>query len=76
MALPKIDEVRALSDDEIATQIVDTKKQLFELRMERAIGKLEGPHKFKHLKHRLSQLLTIEHQRLIAAIESAESVES
>ncbi|NJN60262.1 MAG: 50S ribosomal protein L29 [Coleofasciculaceae cyanobacterium RL_1_1] len=70
MALPKIDEVRALSDDEIAAQIVETKKQLFELRMERAIGKLEGPHKFVHLKHRLSQLLTVEHQRLIASIES------
>jgi large subunit ribosomal protein L29 len=40
MALPKIDEVRALSDEEIAAQIVETKKQLFELRMERAIGKL------------------------------------
>lgn len=70
MAFPKIDEVRALSDEELDTQIVATKKQLFELRLQQAIGKLEATHQFKHLKHRLAQLLTVERQRQLQSTES------
>ncbi|MBO9997856.1 MAG: 50S ribosomal protein L29 [Cyanobacteria bacterium SID2] len=67
MSLPKIDEVRNLSDEEIAEEVLKVKKQLFDLRLEQATGQLEKPHQFKHLRHRLAQLLTIEHQRQRAA---------
>jgi large subunit ribosomal protein L29 len=63
MAFPKIEDARKLNDEELATEIVNLKKQLFQLRMEQATGRLEKPHSFKHAKHRLSQLLTIERER-------------
>ncbi len=63
MALPKIADVRSLSDSELAEEIVATKKQLFELRFLQATRRLEKPHEFKHAKHKLAQLLTIERER-------------
>lgn len=66
MPLPKISEARDLSDQEIADQIIAVKKQLFQLRLQKATRQLEKPHSFKHAKHRLAQLLTVEHERLLA----------
>ncbi|MCU0542453.1 MAG: 50S ribosomal protein L29 [Oscillatoriaceae cyanobacterium Prado104] len=67
MSLPKIKEARELSDAEIAEQILAVKRQLMELRLQQATGRLEKPHQFKHAKHRLAQLMTVERERQIAA---------
>lgn len=67
MALPKISEVRELSDEALADAIKATKKELFELRFQRATRQLEQTHLFKHKRHRLSQLLTVEHERRLQA---------
>lgn len=63
MALPKIDEIRDLSDQEIEEQIIAVKKQLFELRFQKGTRRLEKPHQFKHNRHRLAQLMTVERER-------------
>jgi large subunit ribosomal protein L29 len=67
MSLPNIKEARDLSDAEVAEQILAVKRQLMELRLQQATGRLEKPHLFKHAKHRLAQLLTVERERQIAA---------
>lgn len=66
MALPKIQEVRELTDEQLAAEIVSTKKQLFDLRLKQATQQLETPHLFKHTRHRLAQLLTVETERGLA----------
>jgi large subunit ribosomal protein L29 len=66
MPLPKVDEIRDLSDQELSDRIVATKKQLFELRFQKATRQLDKPHQFKHTRHRLAQLMTLERQRQIA----------
>lgn len=63
MALPKIADARKLSDQELADEIVATKRQLFQLRLEQATRRLEKTHQFKHARHKLAQLLTVEHER-------------
>jgi large subunit ribosomal protein L29 len=63
MPLPKISEARELSDDKLAEEIVSVKKQLFQLRLQKATRQLEKPHQFRHARHRLSQLLTVETER-------------
>ena len=70
MALPGIEEVRNLSDEELAEAIVKEKQNLFQLRLEQATRRLEKPHLFKHSKHRLSQLMTIEQERKLAASQT------
>ena len=63
MPLPKIAEIRDLSDEEVAEQIIAVKRELFELRLQKATSRLEKTHEVKHKKHRLAQLLTIEGER-------------
>ena len=48
MSLPKIDEVINLSDEELNEKILAVKRQLFELRMQKATRQLEKPHQFRH----------------------------
>ncbi|HIK07207.1 MAG TPA: 50S ribosomal protein L29 [Trichormus sp. M33_DOE_039] len=67
MPLPKISEARELSDDQLAEEIIAVKKQLFQLRLQKATRQLEKPHQFRHARHRLAQLLTVEGERKRAA---------
>jgi large subunit ribosomal protein L29 len=63
MSLPKIKEARDLNDAEVAEQILAVKRQLMELRLFQATGRMDKPHLFKHAKHRLAQLMTVERER-------------
>ncbi|AMW28203.1 MULTISPECIES: 50S ribosomal protein L29 [Arthrospira] len=63
MALPKIEDARQLNDDDLSEQILEIKKQLANLRLLKATGRLEKPHEIRHTRHRLSQLLTVEKER-------------
>lgn len=76
MPLPKIEEIRELSDQELNDRILETKKELFQLRFQKATRQLEKPHQFKHLRHRLAQLMTIERQRQLAATQTASESEA
>jgi large subunit ribosomal protein L29 len=67
MPLPKISEARELNDERLGEEIVAVKRQLFQLRLQKATRQLEKPHQFKHARHRLSQLLTVEGERQRAA---------
>ncbi|HEY9650323.1 MAG TPA: 50S ribosomal protein L29 [Coleofasciculaceae cyanobacterium] len=67
MALSKIKDARSLSDQELADAILAAKRELFELRMQQATRRLEKPHKFKHVRHRMAQLMTVEQERQRAA---------
>ncbi|MEL6488851.1 MAG: 50S ribosomal protein L29 [Cyanobacteria bacterium J06634_6] len=67
MAFVKIAELRALSDEELTTAIADTKRELFDLRFQKATRQLEtGFHQFKHTKRKLAQLMTLESERALA----------
>ena len=63
MALPKIAEVTILTDEELAAEIISVKRNLFDLRLRQATRRLDKTHQFKHNRHKLAQLLTVEHQR-------------
>ena len=71
MSLTKIKEARELSDAAVAEQILAVKRQLMELRLQQATGRMEKPHLFKHAKHRLAQLMTVERERQIVAKKEA-----
>ncbi|MEG3902209.1 50S ribosomal protein L29 [Microcoleus sp. B4-C5] len=73
MSLTKIKEARELSDAAVAEQILAVKRQLMELRLQQATGRMEKPHLFKHAKHRLAQLMTVERERQILAEKEAEA---
>ncbi|MEB3182633.1 MAG: 50S ribosomal protein L29 [Nostocaceae cyanobacterium] len=76
MPLPKITDARELSDQEISDQILAVKKELFQLRLQKATRQLEKPHQIRHAKHRMAQLLTVENERKRQASNSSESTSS
>jgi large subunit ribosomal protein L29 len=63
MPLPKIEDARKLNDEELGEQISATKRELFDLRFQKATRQLEKTHQFKHARHRLAQLMTVERER-------------
>ncbi|MBF1991164.1 50S ribosomal protein L29 [Fischerella thermalis CCMEE 5273] len=75
MPLPKISEARELSDEKLAEEILAVKKELFQLRLQKATRQLEKPHLFRHARHRLAQLLTVESERKRAANQAAKEQE-
>ncbi|AFZ52137.1 50S ribosomal protein L29 [Dactylococcopsis salina] len=79
MPLPKIDEARALNDEDLAQAIVDAKRELFNLRFKQGTRQEEQakPHEFKHLRRRIAHLLTVERERELAKTKttSLETVE-
>ena len=69
MALPKIQEARSLSDEELLNAIVETKRDLFQLRFKKATRQLSKEvHQFKHARHRLAQLMTVQRERELAEL--------
>lgn len=73
MPFPKIQDARNLSDQELADEILAVKKQLFNLRLQQATRRLEKPHQFKHARHRLAQLMTVETERKKAAVADSQA---
>lgn len=63
MPMPKIDEARVLDDAALSTEIMTVKKELFELRLQKATRQLSQPHLIRMRKHKLAQLLTVEAER-------------
>jgi len=63
MKFSKIKDVLNLSDEELTNEIIMGKKQLFGLRLSQATRQAFKPHSFRYIKHRLSQLLMVQHMR-------------
>jgi large subunit ribosomal protein L29 len=67
MALSKVADARKLSDEELSEAIFAAKRKLLELRVQQATRRLEKTHEFKHTRHWLAQLMTVEGERARAA---------
>jgi large subunit ribosomal protein L29 len=63
MARPTIAEVRSLTDAQITEGIDAARRQLFDLRFQRATRRLEHPHRFKESRIKLAHLLTVQQER-------------
>ena len=64
MGLPKIEEIKELDIEKIQSEILNLKKELFELRMKKRTRQAFKPHLFKHTRHRLNQLIYLEYQKI------------
>lgn len=73
MTFPKIEDARNLSNQELEDSILVVKRQLFELRMQKATRQLEKLHQFKHCRHQLAQLMTVERERQLAQTDDIKS---
>nr|QOS04570.1 50S ribosomal protein L29 [Sarcopeltis skottsbergii] len=60
MAFTKINSMQNLTTQKIEDRIIEIKKDLLQLKIKKATRQSFKSHIFKHKKHELAQLLTIE----------------
>ena len=64
MAKSDTAEVRKLTDSDIKEQIDGTRRELFDLRFQKATSQLSNTHRFKEARIKLAQLLTVQNERV------------
>lgn len=63
MALSNFQALKELDDNQIKELVISSKKELFNLRLQKATRQSFKPHDFKNLKRKVAQLMTLESQR-------------
>ena len=59
----KIKELRELTLEDLKAKEKSLKKELFELKYHRKIGRVEKPSRFKLIRHDIAKILTITNER-------------
>ncbi len=67
----KIRQLRDMSDDELRRERHELRRALFNLRLQKAIGQLEKPHKLGEARRDLARVLTLLRQRELAAAKES-----
>ena len=71
MAATKIGDVRAKSADELSTMLLDLRKEQFNLRFQRATGRLEALSRMKQVRRDSARVKTIIGERARASAPQA-----
>ena len=66
MATVKAEELRAKTPDELKTQLVDLKKEQFNLRFQAAGGQVENPTRAKIVRREIARIKTVLGQKASA----------
>ena len=69
--MTKAVDIRAKSADELATMLLDLRKEQFNLRFQRATGQLEGTGRIKAVRRDIARIKTIQAERASAAAPTA-----
>ncbi len=59
----KVKEIRELSNEEIVAKLKESKEELFNLRLNSAMGNLEKPSRLRDLRHQVARLKTVLKER-------------
>jgi large subunit ribosomal protein L29 len=63
----KIDDIRALTADQLADQLVSLKKEQFNLRFQAATGQIEKTHRVGELRKDIARIKTVLRDKTPAA---------
>lgn len=63
MAKSKMSDLRNLSADEVAAKIQELKKELFDLRFQKATRQEVQPHQAGAIRHQIAQLMTLQREQ-------------
>jgi large subunit ribosomal protein L29 len=55
----KIDEIRGLTPDQLADQLVSLKKEQFNLRFQKATGQIEKTHRVDEVRKDIARIKTV-----------------
>ena len=63
MTKPDTAELSKLTDSDISGQIDGIRRELFDLRFQKATSQLSNTHRFKEARTKLARLLTVQNER-------------
>ena len=67
----KAEDVRTKSDDELKEQLLDLRKESFNLRFQTVSGQLENTAQVRKVRHDISRIKTILNERHRAAVQAS-----
>lgn len=70
MSLVKAKELREFSQDELNQRLTRLRKEYFELLQKKEVGQLDRPHRFRHIRREIGQILTVTGEKQQAAASS------
>jgi large subunit ribosomal protein L29 len=65
--MAKVEDFRVKSDDELSTQLVELKREAFNLRFQSATGQLEKPARVRIVRRDIARIKTLQGERVAAA---------
>ena len=66
MAQMKVEDIRAMSDDQMEDAVLNLKKERFNLRFQRATGQLENTARIREARRDIARVKTIARQKRAA----------
>ena len=63
----KVDEIKALTEDQMSDELLKLKKEQFNLRFQKATGQLENTARVRTVRRTIAQLKTAQRQKATAA---------
>ena len=66
----KFENLRTKTDDQLTEQLVDLKREAFNLRFQAATNQLERPARIKEVRRAIAQIKTLQTERSRAAAEA------
>ena len=61
--MPAIDDLKQNSDDQLQQQLVELKREQFNLRFQSATNQLEKPSRVREVRRTIARIKTVQHQR-------------
>jgi large subunit ribosomal protein L29 len=70
MAKAKKTDLKVATDDQLATQLVELKREQFNLRFQSATNQLERPARIKEVRRAIAQIKTLQTERTRSAAKA------
>lgn len=64
--MAKIDDLKVRTDDELSTQLLDLKREAFNLRFQAATNQLEKPSRVREVRRTIARIKTLQTARVAA----------
>ena len=70
MAQKTFEDLRTKTDDQLADQLVELKREQFNLRFQSATNQLERPARIKEVRREIARIKTLQTERASAAVQA------
>ena len=68
--MAKVEDLRARSDDQLTEQLVQLKREQFNLRFQAATNQLERPARIREVRREIAQIKTLQSERSRSAAQA------